>query len=92
MDRRLLRPPRPDGSVLWKRLMVASGAAVLILWVAREQAPGFFLLPPTTAGQEISRPLPEFTSGDPDRWLNSPPLTVQELRGQVVFLDVWTFG
>jgi thiol-disulfide isomerase/thioredoxin len=25
-------------------------------------------------------------------WINSPPLTLQGLRGKVVFLDFWTYG
>jgi thiol-disulfide isomerase/thioredoxin len=37
------------------------------------------------------RPLPEFTNQDPRFWLNSAPLRVQDLRGQVVLVDVWTF-
>ena len=36
--------------------------------------------------------LPEFTSAKPDDWLNSAPLSVAELRGQVLLLDVWTYG
>ena len=38
------------------------------------------------------RPLPEFTSADPGDWINSPPLHTRELRGQVLLVDVWTFG
>jgi thiol-disulfide isomerase/thioredoxin len=33
---------------------------------------------------------PEFTGLD--GWLNSPPLTVAALRGQVVLIDFWTFS
>jgi hypothetical protein len=29
--------------------------------------------------------------GDPARWIGTPP-TWDSLRGQVVLLDVWTFG
>jgi thiol-disulfide isomerase/thioredoxin len=32
---------------------------------------------------------PELTMGD---WINSEPLTLQDLRGQVVLIDFWTFG
>lgn len=42
--------------------------------------------------QGLDRPLPAFTRSDTASWLNSPPLTVDQLRGQVVLLDVWTFG
>jgi len=33
---------------------------------------------------------PEFVGIE--RWLNTPPLTVRELRGKVVLIDFWTFG
>ena len=32
---------------------------------------------------------PDFPSG-PD-WLNSPPLTLADLRGKLVLLDFWTY-
>ena len=38
------------------------------------------------------RPLPEFTASAPDHWINSPPLQTADLRGQVLLIDVWTFG
>jgi thiol-disulfide isomerase/thioredoxin len=47
---------------------------------------------PNTRGHGLDRPLPPFTRSDAASWLNSPPLTVDQLRGQVVLLDVWTFG
>ena len=34
---------------------------------------------------------PEFTHGKAVDWINSKPLSVAELRGQVVLVDVWTF-
>ena len=54
-------------------------------------------------GMEISRdaqamgakgaaPAPEFTHTAPEDWINSPPLTLAELRGKVVLVDFWTFG
>lgn len=33
---------------------------------------------------------PEFT--DIDHWLNSPPLSMRELRGKVVLVDFWTYS
>jgi hypothetical protein len=39
-----------------------------------------------------ARPAPEFTHAAVADWLNSAPLTMKGLRGQVVVLDVWTFG
>ena len=37
------------------------------------------------------RPLPEFDNDDPGEWFNGPPLTVADLRGKVVLVDVWTY-
>ncbi len=34
---------------------------------------------------------PEFTNKSPQQWINSPPLTWNDLRGKVVLLDFWTF-
>src|SRR5258705_2303642 len=34
-------------------------------------------------------PAPEFTGID--KWLNSDPLTLQQLRGKVVLVDFWTY-
>ena len=44
-----------------------------------------------TASEGEVRPLPEFTHTEAATWLNSPPLTVAELRGRVVMIDFWTF-
>lgn len=35
-------------------------------------------------------PAPELTGIE--RWLNSPPLTLAQLRGQVVLIDFWTYS
>lgn len=35
---------------------------------------------------------PEFPAKAAADWINSPPLKLADLRGQVVLLDVWTFG
>jgi thiol-disulfide isomerase/thioredoxin len=35
--------------------------------------------------------LPEFTHRDADAWINSKPLAVADLRGQVVLVHVWAF-
>ena len=37
------------------------------------------------------RPLPEFTRSAPTDWINSAPLSVSDLRGKVVLVDIWTF-
>jgi hypothetical protein len=38
------------------------------------------------------RAAPEFPRADSAGWINSGPLTMRALRGQVVVLDIWTFG
>lgn len=52
---------------------------------------------PTAAGPlsdhpRLNRPAPEFTHREASAWLNSPPLSLSRLRGNVVFIDVWTFA
>jgi hypothetical protein len=65
-------------------LAVAAGAsllcAVLLTLVAG------------SAGQpaEMSIAAPEFK--DVDEWINSKPLQVKDLRGNVVVVHFWTFG
>ena len=34
---------------------------------------------------------PEFTTTDAKYWINSKPLKWEDLKGKVVFLDVWTY-
>ena len=66
------------------RLQRRRGAAVLLSVVLTACVPG------TGAGE--TGPLPEFPRLGQDAWINSAPLTLQDLRGEVVLLDVWTFG
>ena len=40
---------------------------------------------------EIGVPAPEFTHSAASAWVNSPPLTLAELRGKVLLVDFWTF-
>ncbi|MGE0482982.1 MAG: redoxin family protein [Gammaproteobacteria bacterium] len=40
----------------------------------------------------VPRPrLPEFTTADRANWINSPPLRRDDLVGEVVMVDVWTY-
>lgn len=53
----------------------------------------FLTLVTAACAQAIDqRPLPEFTNDRPGEWFNGPPLTVADLRGKVVLVDVWTYG
>jgi len=45
--------------------------------------------PPRQPAQFRARP-PELRQVE--KWINSPPLTLAKLRGQVVVLHFWTFG
>ena len=36
--------------------------------------------------------LPEFTQSDQSQWINSDPLTLQNISGKVVLVDIWTYG
>lgn len=40
----------------------------------------------------VGKPAPEFTHLETSKWLNSGPLSMKALKGNVVFLDVWTFA
>ena len=48
----------------------------------------------SSAGPVEARDLaaPDFPTRDPQMWINSSPLSISELRGQVVLIDVWTYG
>jgi len=37
-------------------------------------------------------PLPEFTEENPDKWINTEPLSVKELKCNVLLVDIWTFA
>lgn len=44
-----------------------------------------------TRERQATAQLPEFTHRSADSWINSAPLSVRDLRGSVVLLDIWTF-
>ncbi len=37
-----------------------------------------------------AHPAPDFTRGEPAAWINSAPLSLQQLRGEVVMIEFWT--
>ncbi len=45
-------------------------------------------------GRTLSTPIaaPDFTHSNPEEWLNSQPLRLNDLKGKVVLIDFWTFG
>jgi hypothetical protein len=40
-------------------------------------------------GGRVGQRAPEITGGP---WINSEPLTLEKLRGRVVFVEFWTYG
>ena len=48
---------------------------------------------PAVSGGALEQSIkaPEFTQADANDWLNSPPLTLNDLKGKVVLIDSWTF-
>lgn len=77
------------------------GAASASL-VMEEQRPGGFrpsawvllaalVLAPYVAAGGGGRDAPELPTRDPGAWVGEP-VRLADLRGQVVLLDVWTFG
>ncbi len=66
-----------------KRLAVLVLALGLGAWmVAAAPAGG-------QGGARIGQPAPEIT-GAP--WINSEPLSMEKLRGRVVYVEFWTYG
>jgi hypothetical protein len=50
------------------------------------------LLPPSAGAQRglrVGQPAPEITGGP---WINSEPLSMDKLRGRVVYVEFWTYG
>lgn len=40
----------------------------------------------------VGQAMPDFSQHSSEDWLNSPPLKLADLDGQVVIVDFWTFG
>lgn len=79
----------PSSPLQRRALLAGVAAAVAAPWVARAAGTG-----PAPAGAAAALPdfgaAPEFTGIE--RWLNSAPLTLQQLRGRVVLVDFWTYS
>lgn len=67
--------------------MALAGVAGILLLLLGSTPPGTW-----SEGAQPARRAPEFPTSDPSHWINSPPLSMKELRGRVVVLEVWTFG
>ena len=67
-----------------RMLLIALAACTVVL---------FALAAPAGPGRVLERPraLPEFTHATEHDWLNSEPLTVADLRGSVMLIDIWAF-
>lgn len=48
--------------------------------------------PVRAEGVSKSFTLPAFTQQDADAWINSEPLTREDIRGRVTLIEVWTYG
>ena len=71
------------------RTSLAVLTALIVLATAAIIADDLFGAPRAKA---LNAKAPEFTHTAPGEWINSPPLTLSDLRGNVVLLDFWTFG
>ncbi len=59
----------------------------LLLWLGLSLAGSAWAVPADQAP-----PAPEFNQPAQQAWINSPPLSLQQLKGQVVLIEFWTFG
>jgi thiol-disulfide isomerase/thioredoxin len=66
-------------------LLYFIAGAVAAVYILLAQAPQA-VQQPVTVG-----PAPEFTGDRPEDWINSEPLRLADLRGNVVLIDFWTF-
>jgi thiol-disulfide isomerase/thioredoxin len=68
--------------------VIAAAFLVLFALVSRFGGPA---APVYAVEASDAPPAPEFTHSRTDDWINSEPLIVADLRGQVILLDFWTF-
>ncbi len=69
--------------------MVANKIKILALMVLMLLAGLYFT---NSQAKPASFNLPEFTQQDAQRWINSSPLKIDDLKGKVVLVDIWTYG
>jgi len=50
---------------------------------------GWFLWPDSGQAFRTGQAAPEITAGP---WINSKPLTINDLKGRVVLIEFWTYG
>jgi thiol-disulfide isomerase/thioredoxin len=88
MEPEPLRPYRSAAEQYTARHSIARivgvGGALVLLALAV-----LVLATPSRAANETA---PDFDAPDRSAWLNSPPLTLAQLRGKPVLIEFWTFG
>ena len=62
-------------------VVIGLAAAASMLGSARPAA--------AQSGPRIGQPAAEITGGP---WINSDPLSMEKLRGRVVYVEFWTYG
>lgn len=78
------RPPVPEHLNMPRRFFIYSLVFIgAVLSASR--------LSTALAGPDVGTPAPAFTHSEENEWLNSAPLTWDDLRGKVVLVDFWTF-
>ena len=68
------------------KILLSAAVTVLALMVATL---GLTRLGAAQGGVRVGQPAPEITGGP---WINSQPLSLEKLRGRVVFVEFWTYG
>ncbi|MEM7466998.1 MAG: redoxin domain-containing protein [Pseudomonadota bacterium] len=71
----------------WRLLWALAPLGLIGLFLALSGAPAV-----AAKHTLIGKQLPEFSQQTSNDWLNSEPLQVEALRGQVVLIDFWAFG
>ena len=74
------------------RRLHPSRAAISVLALILGLAPMSGCLSSAGTAEPRDQAAPDFPTQDPGLWINSTPLSIAELKGQVVLIDVWTYG